>query len=97
MSDKNDKTISNIFANYNEILKQYSAKTEDDNIQYLSHTRYDALDDKEYEEETLEDKIIENLYILYLNFVNYVEKPNDKQKIQILNIIEKLDKLVSKK
>jgi len=97
LSDKNDKTISNIFANYNEILKQYSAKTEDDNIQYLSHTRYDALDDKEYEEETLEDKIIENLYILYLNFVNYVEKPNDKQKIQILNIIEKLDKLVSKK
>lgn len=97
LSDKNDKTISNIFANYNDILKQYSAKTEDENIQYLSHTRYDALDDKEYEEESLEDKIIENLYILYLNFVNYVEKPNDKQKIQILNIIEKLDKLVSKK
>ncbi len=95
LKDKSIKTISNIFADYKTLVKNYNAYMNDSEEVVLE--RNWELDDKDYcDTYSYEDDIIQKLEQLYQNFEHFSLNLSDKEYDQSYEIIRNIEVLLRK-
>lgn len=95
LKTKSIKTISNIFADSDTLIKNYNAYMNDTEEEVIE--RNWELDDKEYcDTNSYEDEIIEKLERLYQNFEHFSLNLSDKEYEQIYAIIREIEGLLKK-
>jgi len=95
LENKSIKTIANIFADSDALIKNYNAYMNDTKTELLE--RNWELDDKEYcPTYSYEDKIIEKLEQLYQKFEHFSLNLSDKKYDQIYGLIREIERYLNK-